>query len=92
MTDSRRLWKILFILKDFLIEHDADGFSKFDLTNNKNLIHGNSFKFEVKDAEEVLYFLKFYNLSENLNEKDIDDLYKEKGFNNTDKISLLLFV
>ncbi|RKE89440.1 hypothetical protein [Ichthyenterobacterium magnum] len=92
MTDYYRLWKTLFILKDFLIEHSKNTFSSFDLTNDANQVHGNSFKFIVKNAEEVMYFLKFYDLSENLTEKDIDKMYEEKGFNNSDKISLILFI
>lgn len=92
MTDYYRLWKTLFVLKDFLITHNQNTFSSFDLTNKPNQIHGNSFKFVIKNSEEVLYFLKFYDLNENLTEKDIDKLYTDKGFNNLDKVYLILFV
>ena len=75
MSDYYRLWKTLFILKDFLTEHKKNTFTSFDLTDNPNQVHGNSFKFVVKNAEEVRYFLKFYDLSEDMTEKDIDNLY-----------------
>lgn len=92
MTDYYRLWKTLFILKDFLTEHNKSTFTSFDLTNNPNQVQGNSFKFVVKNAEEVMYFLKFYDLSEDVAEKDIDKLYYKKGFDILDKVYLILFV
>lgn len=88
--DNHQLWRTLFLVKDFLIEHNENKFVSFDLTENPNQIHGNSFKISVYSAEEVMYFLKFYDLSKDLTEKDIDKLHKEKGYDCFDKISLVL--
>lgn len=92
MSDYYQLWKSLFSIKDFLIQHNADKFTSFDLTNNPNQIQGDSFKVSVKSAEDVVYYLKFYNLLGKLTEKDIDKLHKEKGYDSFDKISLILFL
>ena len=92
MSDYYQLWTTLFLIKDYLTQHNIDKFSSFDLTDNPNQIHGNSFKISVKSAEDVVYYLKFYNLLGELTEKDIDKLHKEKGYDCFDKISLVLIV
>jgi hypothetical protein len=92
MSDYHQLWRTLFLVKDYLIEYKIDGFSSFDLTDNPNKIHGNSFKIPVKSSEDVVYFLKFYNILGDLTEKDIDNLHKEKGYDCFNNISLVLVV
>ena len=92
MSDYYQLWKSLFSIKDFLTQHNTDKFTSFDLTNNPNQIQGNSFKVSVKSAEDVVYYLKFYNLLGELTEKDIDNVYVEKGFIGFDKVYLILIV
>ena len=92
MSDYYQLWKTLFLIKDFLIEKDADGFSSFDLVKNQSKVTEMSIKIPVKSANDVIYFLKFYNILGELTEKDINNLHKEKGFDSLDKISLVLFV
>lgn len=92
MADYHQLWKTLFKIKDFLIEHNVEKFKSFDLVSNIYEINGNSFRVAVNSSEDVMYFLKFYNLSENITDKDIDKLYVDKGFIAFDKISLVLQV
>ena len=92
MSDYHQLWKTLFVIKDFLIQHDVDKFSSFDLTIEPKKIHGNSFRFIVESATDVIYFLKFYELLGDITEKDIDSMYAKKGFVALDKVYLILSV
>lgn len=92
MTDYHQLWKTLFLIKDYLIKNKIHKFKSFDLINNSKKNGKDSFKVPVKSSEEVIYYIKFYDLIEELTEKDIDNLYKEKGYNSFDEIYLVLYV
>lgn len=78
--DDNQLYRTLFSIKDFLIKHKADGFKSFDLTDDKNQIHGDSIKINVDNEKDVLYFLDFYQLSDNMTELDIKKIKIKKGY------------
>lgn len=88
--DGHQLWRTLFLVKDFLTKHKEDKFTSFDLTDNPNQIHGNSFKIPISNAEDIMYFLKFYDLAKEITEKDIEKLKIEKGYNGDVHLILLV--
>ncbi|MFA9186835.1 hypothetical protein [Flavobacterium magnesitis] len=78
--DDNQLYRTLFLVKDFLNKHKETGFASFDLTDDNTQIDGDSFKIPVDNEEDVLYFLRFYNLDNNFTSFDIRKLKIKKGY------------
>ncbi|MEO5775902.1 MAG: hypothetical protein ABIQ27_03295 [Flavobacterium sp.] len=89
--DDNQLYRTLFLIKDFLTEHKETEFKSFDLTDNPNQLHGDSYKIPVDSASDVMYFLKHYKLDTNQNEESIIKLFQEKNIR-FDKVYLTLLL